>query len=206
MCGKPLPPPHWGRGKQKEFCNATCRAMLRYWKKFNPATNGSRLVKQHLNRFGQEYVPAEISDVQAAWLAAAIDSEGFISLNVHQRKGQSVQHFFPVLGVCNNDSRYIGRVAEWVGAEVTTIRERKTPMGYRTLKVITVSRIAIAGVLERVKPFLIVKQRQAEIVIQFCRAHDDLKVRAAYPEWFRDAFDEMRQLNKRGLRPELLEA
>jgi hypothetical protein len=183
--------------------------MLRYWKKYTPATNRSRLSRMFTVKGlgnGKPYQAPNLTDVQAVWLAAAIDSEGFISINAHKGGGVDTPHLFPLVGVCNNDDRYIRRVVELVGENLTAVRERKVPRGYRTLKVVTVSRIGIADILEQVKPFLIVKQRQAEIVIQFCRAHDDLKVRAAYPEWFRDAFDEMRQLNKRGLRPELLEA
>src|SRR5437868_1602334 len=96
-CGVELPPPHPGKGRQKQFCSDTCRVKFAYRRKLGVTTNRQRLERM----LTTPYATPELEVGDAKWLAAMIDGEGFISLNCHERtrKGNTTAYFFPIVGV-----------------------------------------------------------------------------------------------------------
>ena len=195
-CLKELPPLHVGRGRQRQFCNDTCRVMKGYRNRNGVTTNRQRLLK-HL---GREYRPRVMSEPEKAWLAAMIDGEGCILLVQNCRRGTTRRYVFPSISVANTNAKLIERVREVVGHLDTRVQTRdRSQLRNKTIQHVFVNRIAMADVLEAIKPYLIAKVRQAELVIEFCREHDTMPCKTApLDRWF-EMHAECASLNKRGL-------
>lgn len=157
-------------------------------------TNRGRLLrKTGRDGFG-DYVAPELKPTEAAWLAAMIDGEGFISFRRNAIKG----YLFPVVAVCNTHDGLIARIRELVGEKWTLIKFGRQTTTCKAVQQIAVRRVAIGDVLRQVRPYLIAKGRQADLLLQFTAMHDALPVRSPPQAEYAGWFDEIRSLNKRG--------
>ena len=158
-------------------------------------TNRQRLLK-HL---GREYRPRVMSEPEKAWLAAMIDGEGSISLILHRRKGTGRTYVFPVVTVNNTDVRLINRCVEIVGEHLRIQKRDRSAIRCKLMMTVHLNRVSMADVLEAVRPYLIAKGEQADLVIGFCRTHDDLPCKTPPLDQFYEAQKRCMALNKRGL-------
>lgn len=101
----------------------------------------------------------------AAWLAAAIDGEGSISINWAKRKDGSKRPFAKI-SVSNAYKEFLEKVERIIGSGGVSLRKGK---GVRFENyVYSCQRIdLILGVLKEIRPILIVKAKNADIVIDF---------------------------------------
>ena len=163
-----------------------------------------------------------MTKTERAYLAGLIDGEGCVTLFVNNwnhrlkngklagsKNGSTLSRLH--IAVC--DKAAIDSVAETVGFGKTYAR---SPIGrgagvWKQLFTITWTGKRAVVILKQVLPYLRIKRRQAEILIEWVTLAErerHFKGRnggPAYPEWViakRDAFvEELRALNRRGVTP-----
>lgn len=102
---------------------------------------------------------ADISDDDARWLALLLDTEGNISVKRVERNGR--QWYGAQICIAGTSRRLIGIARDLIGRGAVLERTgQNAPMFYLQL-----SNRQAAGLLHRIYPFLIVKQRQARIAM-----------------------------------------
>lgn len=195
-CEKAIPETKPGAGRIRRFCSDTCRVKFAYRLRMGTTRNREALLRR-IAAEGAPYEPPAMTDMEAIWLAAMIDAEGHICLH-KDRRPDSI-YYFANVGVSNTHDGIVNRVAEIIGPRWVKIRSRKTKPGFRLLKAAEIQRVALSDVLRQVRPFLIAKQRQAELLMEWAGIVDPLPVRTARPPRVQEIFLEMAVLNKRGL-------
>lgn len=159
-------------------------------------TQGERNTKQ----FG----PAgnfALSEVDASWLACAVDGEGTIGI-WRQKNPKSVSGYTykAIVQIVNTHFEFVAHARSLVDGYVTIDQHPKNVnpkhrVCYRAL----VSQRAVLGLLEQISPYLIIKQRQAEFVKQFCRVVNSTLVSEGQDhEAYEQLYLECKALNKRG--------
>jgi len=108
----------------------------------------------------RKYKEITLTEVDKAWLACAIDGEGTISI-YPPRKGRD---FRPLLALYNTNQEFVEKFAEMLGISNLTKKRQR-----RKWKVCYSLRIEAKGIilriLELIYPYLIIKKRHAELVI-----------------------------------------
>jgi hypothetical protein len=196
-CGKALLVREVGRGRQKwGFCNERCRAMYWYRKSHPVVTNRERgLRKRVLDGLG-EYRSPKLSEAEAAWLAALIDGEGHVC--VHRHPKPPGNYVFATVGVSNTFRALIEKVIDVAGVGNAGIRQRPYGKNGKVCYEARFSSVAVSDILRQVRPYLIVKGQQADLVMELQDARDALPVRAGPTERIVEIYRMVRDLNKRG--------
>jgi len=141
-----------------------------------------------------------LSDLQAVWLSAFIDGEGTIGIWRERRQGnKSGYRYKAVVTVSNTNFDILSQMKKFVDGCVnvhSTGRKKRQKVCYR----LTVKQRAVGLLLQQIRDFLIIKRRQADIVLQFCRALEQAPVRTSEDhEIFEQLYLECKALNKRGI-------
>ena len=198
FCGAELPPPQHWRQKKRLYCNDNCRSKDGYFRRQGgPVTNIQRAERL----YGKCELP-QWQEWEKSWLAAFVDAEGWIGLTVHKQKGRTSPGFpMPQIGIANNSIPVITRIQELLGTRWTMLHDsHKTEIGFRQVRSVRIKRQAMLPFLEAIRPYLIGKTEQADLVMAFLRRHNDLPVRTRpLPEFF-ETMALMAKLNKRGRR------
>jgi len=114
-----------------------------------------------------------MKDIDAAWLAAAIDGEGWIwkGIEYTQRKTP-----YPKIhtGVCNTNEAFIKKAAELMNSSVICGKYSKSAAGHFGQKPIFRTNASghkkVLAVLESVYPYLIIKKEKAKEMIDFIKS------------------------------------
>lgn len=150
-----------------------------------------------------------LTEIDKAYLAGIIDGEGSICLaKSHSHRSNGL--VYPTVRVASTDSRLI----EWISNKVGTGAIHYTNAMNERCKschhIGWASNQAIA-VLEMVRPYLIIKAEQADVVLDMWRVSAEAKREAGgyfgnghpVPDWLKDyrddAFIAVQALNKRGV-------
>jgi hypothetical protein len=99
----------------------------------------------------------KISDVDAAWLAAAIDADGSISL-CKQRKNS----FYTRIGLYNDCEAYCRKAQSVISFGSVNKRANSKHWNY-----ILQDRYIVKDILDKILPYLIVKKENAQLVLKF---------------------------------------
>ena len=154
-----------------------------------------------------------LEDWQAAWLACAIDGEGSISLQIakHQTsRGQTSRgwNYVPRIDLYNNNVQFLLFARQLMPYNKRPIRATAILRPQRQHKNYTIATRAmpvIYAVLKRIKPFLIIKSRHADLILEFLEIQNDilcqkgLRAFAEYSERQNQIYKELRVLNDRRL-------
>lgn len=128
-------------------------------------------------------------DTDDAYLAGLIDGEGTISLR-RRKRGDIIAELSLV-----NTSPII---LDTFGVSKLYIRKRRfTPNGKEVIEVVVQRLNDILSILKRVYPFLRLKKRQAELMIEFCESRLS-RGRVKYSERELEIQRELHDLNRRG--------
>ena len=111
-----------------------------------------------------------LTDIEAAWLACAVDGEGWIGLYTNR--------LWPVVevGVCNSERNFVENAQMLMGGSVQVKGNRGLIHGYKSKKLMT--RVVVKGhkhvlhILESILPYLIIKKEKAQKVINFIRGRE----------------------------------
>lgn len=105
-------------------------------------------------------MPLILNECDTGWLAGLIDGEGCLCLNKHKDKHSRAGYsMVPTLQITNNCLPLLQRVRETIGAG--SIHRQHNSFNYALT-----SSERLFEVLIQVKPFLIVKRKQAEILLK----------------------------------------
>lgn len=119
-----------------------------------------------------------MTNEQAAWLAGFIDGEGYLGLT-YQVKAVSNQsaaspRYHPYLIITNTDSAAIERIKKLLGVgRVYTITSKSPHKSAYQLKI--TKGADLLPVLARLQPFLIIKQRQCNVLTSWLQRRMGIK-------------------------------
>lgn len=138
-----------------------------------------------------------MSREEAIWLACALDCEGTVSLYAAAPKGNRVSpHVTPLVRISNTEMALIERACEVSGNGVVKKQETVT----RPVYVWQCSPRQAAHILPQVVPFLVVKRRRAELVLELLslRGHRSRGLSRDDMPRVTEILEEVRSLNQKG--------
>jgi len=165
-----------------------------------PAKNQRELAEK---RFGTLSIP-QLTEVQAAWLAALVDGEGTIGIWRSRRSdGGAVWHYTGVMQVSNTCAELLAHASNILEGCCWKITVRNTKnvklKHHKPLYRLDLSRRAVPYIVEQILPFLIVKKEQAKLLLKYYHVvHNAPLSTSEDHEMFEHFYLEMRALNARG--------
>jgi DNA-binding CsgD family transcriptional regulator len=133
------------------------------------------------------------------YVAGMIDGDGIISIVKTTRNDRKEPHWKPLVAITNTNREALEFIAKEVGAfrfhnkRGTIGKNSKRPV-YR---IIIVRHKDVLVLLEMLLPYLMIKRRQAELVIDFCKSRLSKPNHAPYDDKEKEIIDEVKRLNKR---------
>lgn len=109
----------------------------------------------------------DLSQIELAYLAGVIDADGYISLRKATQR-RNTMFYTPMMGICNQSAKLM----EWLDVRIRwTIALQEAGTGWSKTPIFrrTASGHALQRVLQQLLPYLQVKKRRAELVIEFCQ-------------------------------------
>lgn len=182
----------------KKFCGAEC-----YEAWWNEARSRNLTRSQIAERIlGKPGPTISLTDAQAAWLAALFDGEGTIGLwRIRRHANASGWVYRAGLSIANTNRQLLEAVNSLVDGWATVGDMRDGNKSHRPCYKVVLRQRAALTVLRQIAPYLIVKRRQAEIVMMFREALENAGARTAEEhERFAVLWAECRDLNRRGRR------
>lgn len=135
----------------------------------------------HLKRLG-EVPKLELTDVQAAWLAALIDGEGTIGVYREKRELNTLGfRYHPTVEIFNSNKALIDKIAEIVPGYIREKGPERVLKGHKRVYAFSIHGRYISQVLRKLESILIVKQKQAAAVILFLEVMDSQPIRGERP-------------------------
>jgi hypothetical protein len=112
-----------------------------------------------------------LSEFEKGWISALIDGEGSISLRISKKPRElRYKHDFalqPIIIITNNNRELLQKVKETIGGGI--VRQKyKNPKLKLTYHWYLTGIYRILSLLRQVTPHLIVKRKQAELMLSFC--------------------------------------
>lgn len=107
--------------------------------------------------------------VSAEWLAGFMDGEGTISLTTRRsRNGRRRPYWEPVVSLVNTNQGVMASIfAQWGGSISNTLRAPSRPPNHRVCYHIKWYGSAAMYLIESIRPYLLMKQQQADLVHEF---------------------------------------
>jgi hypothetical protein len=142
----------------------------------------------------------ELDARQCAWLAALIDGEGTIGIwRQRVSSNRSGWHYHAAIQVTNSNKDLIDAAQECLNGAVHLKNGKRRNPRHKLTYAVTVKTRAVAAVLKQVRPYLVAKRKQADVVLEFCRVRDESPVRTSVnADIYQDLRDQCRLLNRRG--------
>lgn len=193
-CGDDVRPHR--RATNRRFCGQECYSA--WWNEARSRNlTRSQIAERIIGTAGPEI---QLSDVQSAWLAALLDGEGSIGLwRIRRTANKSGWVYRAGMEICNTNREILEAVRSVVGGWVNIGDVRKTNPRHKPAFKALLSQRAVLPVLRAVAPYLIIKRRQAEIVMLFRETLENAGARTASEhELFAQLWAECRELNRRG--------
>lgn len=148
----------------------------------------------HRNPIGS-VEPLRLKKWQAAYFAGIVDGEGTISLNKGGKKNRREQ-IVPSLSVFNTNEKLFKWIELVISSRVTHSRQRTRTKGHKQIyEWKTTSCLTVAQILGAILPFLVLKRRQAELVMEYCCNRIPF---GSVTQRERELLKILHQLNKRG--------
>jgi hypothetical protein len=104
-------------------------------------------------------------ELRYAWAAGFLDGEGCITLGA---TSPSKYTWNPIVSVCQTHPEPLDELAALFGGKVK-LRSYSTSAGTPVYIWVTNGAVNTSNVLEKVLPYLVLKRRQAEIVLEYCK-------------------------------------
>lgn len=138
-----------------------------------------------------------MKETDKAWLAAALDFEGTIGLYKEKTNTKRGYTFTPEFIVANTKREIIEKVKSLCGSGYITERRYKQRK-WNNIYIFTMHSNAIRRIIPQIKPYLIIKRQQVEVVLEAL----DLIISPSIPEEnlyrLSELAVEISLLNKRG--------
>lgn len=147
-----------------------------------------------------------LAEVERAWLAGVIDGEGSILISkIAPKKGHYRRGFYyrVNLEIANSNHLFLKRVLELIGKGSTSLNKEKNPLRKDKWQY-TGSSLVLKAVLLQILPYLTVKRRVAEKMLEYLAFVDanpidgPIQVRPGFDERRDALYEEIKRLNERG--------
>ncbi len=149
-----------------------------------------------------------VPDTDLAWLAGFLDGEGTIGFASTGSKNFPHMYIRPHLQASNTDRRMLDRAADILEAitgkrSSFVVTNKKKENWRKAWRIAAHTQWELMLILPQLLPFLVGKQRQAELVLAFCKRKHGRATRHWYEHADLDqaAYWECRALNHRGNKP-----
>lgn len=112
----------------------------------------------------------KLTPTQKAYVAGFLDADGSISIEGSVSK-RGWQHWALRLIFYNCNLEVLEKIKKWVG--IGSITERNRSNKWNISRMLRLQGISAVNLLKQIKPYLIVKKKQAEIAIKFSKTFSD---------------------------------
>ena len=112
-----------------------------------------------------------LTDIQIGWLAGAIDADGTITINKckPRRKHRTIR-YRPAIYLCNTCEEFVKHAKQITKAgNIVSQMPKSTELGKKRKFVWIVQDNIAVQIIKKIFPYLIVKKKQAEVVIKFSK-------------------------------------
>lgn len=194
-CGREIP--EGGSKKPRKFCSVDCQWRFNYAER-----RGSKMTnaERGLRRLGRPPTPLNLSEPVTAWFAALVDGEGYVGLSKRRNRAGENFYYCPHVAIYNTSRVLLDRARELIGDETKVVVIHKpNGTGRKICHALKLHRLGMIEFLTAIQPWLVIKKRQAQIVIEYCRISDECLVREYPAAKYAEMWTEMQSLNKRGL-------
>ena len=154
---------------QFEFMCGRCGASFRSRRMLSGHMSGKHLRK--LGLANMHINTEHLDEGQKGYIAAFLDGEGGIQITRSFRRGREYTlSLHPCVYFTNTDEMVIRRLKEWLGCGCVTRRRSSRPSHRDTFALSITGTRNVLALLTTVKPYLIVKRRQADLLIGYCES------------------------------------
>lgn len=140
-----------------------------------------------------------MSPTEAAYIAGYVDADGCIILGKRKAPWTSSRiGFRPEVVITGSAKGVLFKIAGMAGGKLVPIPYRSSKLGKNVKQMYRVrftTRHA-KDLIEQIIPYLILKKRQAALVLQYYGMVDNKVNCGNSLDWFVDVYDEMRELNR----------
>lgn len=151
-----------------------------------------------------------LTSYQVGYIAGFMDGEGTFA--IIKNKYRSEANYFPYITVTNTKKRPLEQIADWLKMGYVSIRHERHPRNHSDTYTLRIQRIVdVRALVEFLKPYLIIKKEQAELVQELASIKANKKItilrgkhgrvlgtlRRSLPRE-EEIYNEVRTLNKRG--------
>ena len=139
----------------------------------------------------------KLTECQKCYIAGMLDGEGQVSITKHTQESGIGIVLHPRFAIHNTNLEVIKYIQNLVGGHIRPKKPRKPnhKVGY-ALEI--GKRNEVIKILEILLPILIIKQKQAVLLLEFCRFRNE-KILKRYSSRDIEYHEEMKKLNKKGV-------
>lgn len=137
-----------------------------------------------------------MTELEAAYLAGIIDGDGSLTLTHRKRNAvRGWENIEPHMNISNTSQSLMSHLSQMLGAPFYIVKDRRS-RNWKQHFIISISAfVELDALLTRIIPYLIVKRRRAEIMLELVKRRLSKK---PYTEEDRKLLREFRRLNRRG--------
>ena len=140
-----------------------------------------------------------ISDVEKAYLAGILDGEGSIGISRYQHPQSKVPHYVTYFSIANTSEELMEWLEEKIFKKISIkrkIKPRKSGFGKKPCYQITIGTKKVYLLLKTILPYLVIKKKRAEKVIEFAEQRFLKPRKVPYSERELELYEECRRLNE----------
>ncbi|MEK6878564.1 MAG: hypothetical protein AABY22_03100 [Nanoarchaeota archaeon] len=107
----------------------------------------------------------KLKKYEKTYLAAALDSEGWMSWSISPSR-----HKYPQIQFCNTNLDFVKKVANLLDSTNFSERNRKGSLGKKTCYCVSLNKgKEVLNLLKQIEPYLIVKKERANLLLSILR-------------------------------------
>ena len=129
---------------------------------------------KHLRRLGLQnaHIDTNLTDGQLGYLAAFLDGEGGIQITKSKRPGREYSlALHPTVYFTNTNEESIRALRSWLSCGCVARRRSLRALNHKDVFVLSITGTRnVLALLTVVRPFLIIKKRQADVMVDYCNS------------------------------------
>jgi murein DD-endopeptidase MepM/ murein hydrolase activator NlpD len=137
-------------------------------------------------------------EIDKRYIAGFIDGEGYISVVRHKdvrvKKGHTL---YPIFRITNSNKEALEKINEFIKGDIRTNGNDKNYNHKQVYRIEVIDQKKIRDILNKIIPYLIIRKKQAELLLNFCNK----RIKAKSKNYTDDDFKLVplfSKLNKRG--------
>jgi hypothetical protein len=158
----------------------------------------TRLELARMQDIMKKWQVEKIPEVEKAYLAGIIDGEGVIGISKYHHPHAKREHYVTYFSIINTSKALADWLEEKIFSKISVKRRmvpRVSSLGKKPCYRFTIGTKNACILLKAILPYLVIKKRQAELVIQFADVRLRKPRKAPYSEEEKRLYEECRKLN-----------